>query len=64
MNDGSKHKALVDEIINHITSAMPEQEGKSIEYPGSQTKKRRADHMKNGIPINDNVWEEILRLSK
>lgn len=63
MNDGSKHKALVDEIINHITSAMPEQEGRTIEFPGSQTKKRRVEHMKNGIPINDNVWEEILRLS-
>lgn len=64
MNDGSKHKALVDEIITHITSAIPEQEDRPIEYPGSQTKKRRADNMKNGIPINDKVWEEILKLSK
>lgn len=62
MNDGSRHKALVDEIINHITSAMPEQDGKPIEYPGSQTKKRRAEHMRNGIHINDAVWKEILNL--
>lgn len=64
MNDGSKHKALVDEIISHITSAMPEKDGRPIEYPGSQTKKRRADYMQHGIPINDSVWAEILKLSK
>lgn len=62
MNNDSRHKELVDEIINHITNALPEQEGKPIEYPGSQTKKRRAEHMKNGIPINDKVWEELLAL--
>jgi len=62
MNDGSRHKTLVDEIINHITSAIPEQEGKPIEYPGSQTIERRAEHMQNGIPINDTVWLDILHL--
>ncbi|MFK7814447.1 MAG: 3-dehydro-L-gulonate 2-dehydrogenase [Maribacter sp.] len=62
MNTGSRHKELVDEIINHITRAMPEKNGKTIEYPGSQTKKRRIENMKNGIPINDKVWEEILIL--
>ncbi len=62
MNTDNRHKALVDEIINHITNAMPEHEGKPIEYPGSQTKKRRAEHMKNGIPINDEVWQALLAI--
>lgn len=62
MNSDSRHKALVDEIINHITSAMPEREGKPIEYPGSQTKKRRAEYMQKGIPINDEVWKQLLAL--
>jgi len=62
MNSNSRHKLLVDEIINHITQAIPEHDGKPIEYPGSQTKKRRVEHMKNGIPINDEVWQELVAL--
>lgn len=62
MNNTGRHKELVDEIIKHITTAAPEFKGKTIEYPGSQTKKRRAEHMKNGIPINSEVWEELLAL--
>lgn len=64
MNSGSRHKELVDEIIYHIINAMPEEDGKPIEFPGSQTKKRRAEHMKKGIPINDEVWKTILGLQK
>lgn len=62
MNDTGRHKELVDEIINHIKNATPEHEGASIEYPGSQTRKRRDDSLKNGIEINDTVWKEILGL--
>ncbi|MRI00557.1 3-dehydro-L-gulonate 2-dehydrogenase [Kriegella sp. EG-1] len=60
MNSDNKHKELVDEIINHVTSAMPEKEGGTIEYPGSQTRKRRAQHMKDGIVVNDDVWNKLL----
>lgn len=62
MNIDSRHQELVDEIINFVTQATSEKEGKPIEYPGSQTKKRRADHMKNGIPINEEVWKRLLAL--
>ncbi|MEO9891615.1 3-dehydro-L-gulonate 2-dehydrogenase [Aurantibacter sp.] len=60
MNTDNKHKELVDEIINHVTNAIPEKEGGTIEYPGSQTRKRRAQHMKDGIVVNDDVWNKLL----
>ncbi|MCL4140936.1 UNVERIFIED_CONTAM: hypothetical protein GTU68_014974 [Idotea baltica] len=60
MNSDNKHKELVDEIINHVTNAMPEKDGGTIEYPGSQTRKRRAQHMKDGIVVNDEVWNKLL----
>jgi len=60
MNRDERHKELVEEIIHHVTNTAPEKEGSTIEYPGSQTRKRRAKHMKEGIPINDEVWNKLL----
>ncbi|MCK5442536.1 MAG: 3-dehydro-L-gulonate 2-dehydrogenase [Maribacter sp.] len=60
MNSDDRHKELVDEIIDHVINVAPEKEGSAIEYPGSQTRKRRAKHMKEGIPINDKVWDKLL----
>jgi len=62
MNSSQRHKELVTEIIDFVTRATSEKEGQSIEYPGSQTKKRRATYMKEGIPINESVWEELSAL--
>ena len=62
MNSDKRHKELVDEIINFVTMATSATEGRPIEYPGSQTKKRRETHMKEGIPINESVWEQVLAL--
>ena len=62
MNSQERHKELVDEIINFVTMATSATEGRPIEYPGSQTKKRRETHIKEGIPINENVWEQVLAL--
>ncbi|MBM1105709.1 3-dehydro-L-gulonate 2-dehydrogenase [Aurantibacter crassamenti] len=60
MNSDNRHKELVDEIINHVTSVAPVKEGGTIEYPGSQTRKRREQNMKDGIQINDEVWNTLL----
>ncbi|GAB5473541.1 MAG: 3-dehydro-L-gulonate 2-dehydrogenase [Maribacter sp.] len=59
LNENQRHQQLVDEIINYVQAATPEKEGRSIEYPGSQTKKRRELHLKEGIPINEGVWSEL-----
>ena len=64
MNPADRHKTLVDEIINYVTNAVPDKDGRAIEYPGSQTRARRSEYMANGIPINDEVWQTIQGLSK
>ena len=62
MNTDKRHQQLVDEIIDFVTKATSEKEGEPIEYPGSQTKKRRELNQKEGIPINETIWEQILAL--
>lgn len=62
MNEHHHHTKLVHEIIQFVTSATPEQDEGIIEYPGSRTLKRRAKHLKEGIVINDKVWNQILTM--
>lgn len=62
LNSDQRHQQLVNEIIDHIRSATPEKKGRPIEYPGSQTQKRRAQYLKEGIPIHAGVWNELQSL--
>ncbi|MBS4214321.1 3-dehydro-L-gulonate 2-dehydrogenase [Neobacillus rhizophilus] len=33
-----------------------------ILYPGERTAKERADNLRDGIPVNQNIWETVLKL--
>ncbi len=58
-NDQETTDRIVDEIISDIRSSIPVTEGGKIFYPGEREMNNRRDNMKNGIPVNDEVWEII-----
>ena len=62
LNDKERHHALINEIIEFVISAQPVEPGATIEYPGSRTLKRREKHMKEGIPIDDKIWDHLVTL--
>lgn len=62
LNEGSKHESLVQGIISYVQAATPAQEGGIVEYPGSQTIKRRTKHMAEGVLINDKVWDNLQQM--
>jgi len=52
-------RSIADEIIDFIHSGEPAREGGSVCYPGERTIATRMDNLKNGIPVNNNVWDKI-----
>lgn len=62
MNTQSQHYNLVNEILSFVQSATPVSENDIIEYPGSRTRKRREKHMKEGVEVNDEVWNKVIGL--
>ena len=56
------NKRIVDEVIDFVTSKEPESKDVEIGYPGSGTLKRREKHLKEGIPINEDVWKSLIQL--
>lgn len=54
---------LLDEIIDHVHDVPAMQEEGRTYYPGERTLATRKDHLENGIPVSESVWENIIRLS-
>jgi 3-dehydro-L-gulonate 2-dehydrogenase len=56
------HSALVSEIIDYMKSSSPAETGGAISYPGERTLKTRKENMQNGIPVNEEIWNEVLKM--
>jgi 3-dehydro-L-gulonate 2-dehydrogenase len=52
----------IDEIIQDYLSAEPLSPGQSVHFPGQNRKEIAAANLKNGIPVQAEIWEEIRAL--
>ncbi len=55
-------KQNTDAIVEDLKKSVPVEEGVSVRYPGERAIKTREENLRNGIPVNKAVWEEILSL--
>lgn len=56
----STYQSSADDIVNSIhASAFPDEK---VYYPGERTLLRRAENMKKGVPVDEEVWKTILSL--
>jgi 3-dehydro-L-gulonate 2-dehydrogenase len=62
LNNSSSIQRVVRNIINDILSSTPVSEQSEILYPGKRVLETRMENLKNGIPVNKNIWYEILNL--
>lgn len=54
-----KTDALIEEIINYAKSSRPNKEGGKIYYPGENTLRTREKSLKEGIWVDENIWEKV-----
>jgi len=52
----------VQRIIRDYKDSEPADENAYIRYPGENILKTRQENLKNGIPVNETVWNKILLL--
>jgi 3-dehydro-L-gulonate 2-dehydrogenase len=52
----------IDQIITDLKNSSPENETTGIRYPGENVVHMRNENLKNGIPVNRKIWENILSL--
>jgi 3-dehydro-L-gulonate 2-dehydrogenase len=58
--DTELQQTLLKEIIDYTHNVEPMNPGDKIYYPGERTLETRAKNIKEGMPVSDEVWEEVL----
>lgn len=53
---------IVEEIIAYAKSSRPVDDRSSITYPGERTLLTRKQNEQEGIPVNEEIWKEVLSL--
>lgn len=54
--------ALIKEIIAYTKTSRPESDGKPISYPGENTLRTREKSMKEGVFVDERIWEIVKAL--
>jgi 3-dehydro-L-gulonate 2-dehydrogenase len=61
-NSDEQTDTLIEEIIAYTKTSTPEHEGGSISYPGENTLKTRAKNLKEGVWVDEKIWNTVQEL--
>ena len=52
--------ATADAMVANLHAAEPVEAGKTVRYPGEQTLKVRRENMELGVPVDEELWKQLL----
>mgnify|MGYP001161959407 CR=1 FL=1 len=55
-------ESIINEIIDYAKSSVPVDERSSIRYPGEQPLLQRKKSEKEGVEVNEEIWEKVRNL--
>ena len=58
-DSGIKTETIIEEIINYTKSSRTEKEGGAIYYPGENTLRTREKSLKDGVWVDEKIWEKV-----
>ena len=54
-------ESVVEGVLSDLKQAAPSEPGGEILYPGEKEGRTRRENLELGIPVNEEIWESILR---
>ena len=61
LEPGAVHRQ-VEEILGHLHGARPLDPGRGVRHPGQSVLERREANRREGLPLDEEIWEAVLRL--
>jgi 3-dehydro-L-gulonate 2-dehydrogenase len=52
----------IKQVIDDYHNSVSVEKGRQVRYPGERVKKDREQNRKDGIPVSEKIWNEILEL--
>ena len=62
LHQSDYHHELIEEIIQYTKSSALTEPGGHIRYPGENTLAIRRSNELNGIPVDEAIWAEVLKM--
>jgi len=62
LNPGNYDKKVVEEIIEYTKSSATAESGGSIRYPGEHALITRIKSEREGVLVDDDIWNEVLKM--
>jgi 3-dehydro-L-gulonate 2-dehydrogenase len=62
LGDLARMEQIADEVVESLHRSRAAEEGNLVRYPGENTVRLREENRKVGLPVEEDVWEEILRM--
>lgn len=59
-DDPELNARLIEQILDYTKSSRPQDPGKSIAYPGENTLRTRNRNLKEGIVVDEGIWNGVL----
>lgn len=56
------HAGLIEEILHYTKNSTPDKPGGRISYPGENTLRTRLQSEKEGVPVNEEIWSQLLKM--
>jgi len=50
---------IADGVVESLAQATPTEPGKKVRYPGEQTLQLREENMQLGVPVDEDVWQQL-----
>jgi len=62
LGGATRMEQIADEVVESLHLSRPAEEGKPVRYPGENTLRLREENRRLGLPVEQAVWDEILRM--
>ncbi|GAB2476786.1 2,3-diketo-L-gulonate reductase [Hymenobacter qilianensis] len=62
LHQPNMHASLIEEIISYTKSGAPSETGEQVYYPGEQSYATRQDNLKHGIPVEEDIWQQVQQM--
>jgi len=64
LGDAAQMDRIADEVVDSLHRARPAEEAMPVRYPGENTLRLRAENCRLGLPVDDAVWNQIMKFDE
>lgn len=62
MQSAEESGRIADAIVASVVGAEPAEEDRPVRYPGQRVLEVRSERLRDGIPVREELWDELQRL--